>query len=370
MMDEQDLRDRLGAAEVPPTRLRVQTVVEAGRRRVFRRRVVQAGCGVALATAAMVAVPSPVPVPSNGLAGSQPGELRCAAAKLPVLAGMTAVTANAVDPAGRYIVGNNIGDQEAVQPILWTDGRPRALPVVGGSVYASAVNAAGVVAAVAGDAHSAFRYVDGVPMKLSPPPGDWIFQPKPRINARGDVLVSARQKSKDAAIVLLWKAGSGTAARISLPAGARGVDITDDGTIVGDVVTGSDITPYAWDRRGNGRKLTTPAGQSGEVHSARGPWATGNLLPSGTVVRWNLRTGAITDLQISTPATAINARGWVIADGSLQRDGVTVNLEQPKGATSEPADVSDAGLVVGSLLGYGKDGSTTSKGPLTWRCDR
>jgi hypothetical protein len=370
MMDEQDVRDRLGAAEVPPTRLRVQAVVAAGRRRVFRRRAVQAIGGAALATGVLMAVPSLVPVPSNDLAGSQQGEVRCAAAKLPVLAGMTAVTAVAVDPAGKYIVGNNVGDKEASQPILWTNGRPRALPAVGGSVHASDVNAAGAVAAVAGDAHSVYRYVDGVPAKLTPPPGDWIFWPKPRINARGDVLVSARQKSKGEAIVLLWKAESPTAARISLPAGARGADITDDGTIVGDVVTGSDITAYAWDQRGNGRKLTTPAGQSGEVHSAQGTWATGNVVSSGTAVRWNLRTGAMTDLHVPATATAINARGWIIVDGSLQRDGVTVKLEPSKGATNEPADVSDAGLVVGTLLGYDKDGSTTSKGPLTWRCDR
>ena len=385
MMDEQALRDRLVAVDVPPTRLGAQTVVDAGRRRVFRRRAAQASCGAALATGLLLAMPFGVdggtPVPSNGLA-----DLPCAVAKLPVLAGMTAVTADAVDPTGKYIVGNNIekvAGTQSPEPILWTNGKPRALPTVGGPIYASAVNAGGAVAAVAADAHSVFRYVDGIPVKLSPPAGDWLFTPMPKINARGDVLATAHQKRKPAAgekfgqvgkdVALLWRAGSDVATRLPLPAGARGLDITDDGTIVGDLAAGSDITDvtsYAWDQRGNGRKLKTPAGQSGTVYSAQGTWATGNLWPSGTAARWNLRTGEVTDLHIHAPATAVNARGWIIADGALQRDGVAVDLQPAGGGQSEPQDVSDAGVVVGSMLGFDKDGSTTSTGPLTWRCDR
>jgi hypothetical protein len=385
-MDEQALRDRLGAVDVPATRLQVQTVVDAGRRRVFRRRAAQASCGAALATGLLLAMPYGVdgrtPVPSNGFAG----DLRCAVAKLPVLAGMTAVTADGVDPTGKYIIGNNlekVAGSQAPEPILWTDGKPQALPVVGEPIYAAAVNAGGVVAAVAADRHSVFRYVDGVPVKLSPPAGAWLFTPMPRINARGDVLATAHQKRGPAAgekfghvgkdVALLWKAGSEVATRLPLPAGARGLDITDDGTIVGDLAKGSDITDvtsYAWDQRGNGRKLKAPAGQIGTVYSAQGTWATGNLWPSGTAARWNLRTGEVTDLHIHAPANAVNGRGWVIADGALQRDGVTVNLESAKGGKGDPRDVSDAGLVVGSMLGYDKEGSTTSTGPLTWRCDR
>jgi hypothetical protein len=397
MIDEQELRDRLGTIDVPPTRLQMQTVVDAGRRRVLRRRAIQASCGVALATGVLLAVPNLMfgaggdpSAQSVGPAGVAPAGARqqgqpCDVTKLPVPAGMTAVTADGVDPSGTYIVGNNIRGTQAstslkadtidiIEPILWTGGRPQALPVMGKSTLVSAVNAAGVAAALSGDKHwtAVLRYVNGLPTKLVPPAGDWVFA-LPRINARGDILATARHKTDPdgKGTPLLWKAGSTVATRLPLPAGAEGLDITDDGTIIGDVVSGPDImglTSYAWNQQGVGHKLKAPAGQTGAASSAQGEWASGNLWPSGTVARWNLRTGAVTDLNIHAPATAINGHGWIITDGALQRDGATVKLAPSDGVKGDPSDVSDTGTVVGSILIYDKAGATTSTGPLTWQC--
>ena len=390
MMDEQQLRERLGTVEVPPTRLQVSDLVDAGRRRVLRRRGIRAGCAVALATGVLVAVPSLV-FGSGGSAPAQPADTRkgavsCDVTRLPAPAGLQSITAAGVDPTGTYVIGNSItGQRESgsvksgtvhlVAPILWVNGQPQALPVQGKSTSAAAVNAGGVVAAVAGDEQwtSVVRYVDGVPEKLTPPAGNWIYLGYLSINAKGDVLVNARHQTdpEGKGIVLLWKAGAQKATQLPLPANAEGLEILDNGTIVGDILKGpkiNDLSSYAWNQQGVGHKLKTPAGQSGGVNAARGDWATGNLWPSGTAARWNLRTGAVTDLGIHAPASAINAGGWIITDGTLQRDGRSLTLVTSVGVPGEPVDVSDNGVVVGSILSSDKDGAVVRGGALTWQC--
>src|ERR1700760_4331580 len=145
----------------------------------------RAGSGVALATA------PPVGIPAGGLrgGGGDPAvtpaaptrTLHCELSRLPVPAGMTNVSADGVDPTGTYIVGNSTGTEPAptsadgkgdgiqqVAPLLWTAGRPQALPKPAWSVYAAEVNAAGTVVAVAGSRHwtSVVRYTGGGPVTL------------------------------------------------------------------------------------------------------------------------------------------------------------------------------------------------------------
>jgi len=398
-MNEEQLRDRLEAVPVPPSRLEMDALVRAGRRRTFRRRSAQAAGATALVTGVLLAVPaivtrtgSPPEVRAGtGSTASAPAAAgpvgRCRMTELRVPSGMTDVSAAAVDPTGRYVVGNDVVKQD-FRPVLWTDGQPEALPVPGKSVQATAVNASGVVVGLVEDKQQeyVFRYENGALTRLHPPSGSWHVYPRPAINAAGDVIINAEPsgniEGKDS-IVLLWKAGSTTAVRLPVPAEANAFDITDDGTIVGATYQdGHSTTPYAWDQQGNGRKLTLPAGQTGSVYAAEGSWATGGLWPSMTPALWNLRTGELTTpapvatkeqaakLKGPGPGNAVNASGWIVVGptlyGSVLRDGATVELEVPSGQSGSAHDVSNTGLVVGQAIAGGGDGENL--GPRLWRC--
>lgn len=384
MNDEQELRDRLAAVDVPASRIEMDGLLRAGRRRTVRRRGVQA-VGAALAVGTLLAVPSVVagkrtnpatalheatPVPSTAAAEVADAPRSCRAAKLPVPAGVKDVSASGVDPSGRYIVGNGFAGQD-FRPVLWTDGRPRALPVLGESVELSAVNASGVVVGLVNDGREEYvvRYENGEYTKLRTPPGDWHPYPVPTINAAGDVLINVEPKGNSGgkdSIVLLWKAGSTSPVRLPLPEGANGHDITDDGTIIGSrYEDGVAVDAYAWNQRGEGRKLEKPKGMRAAGYAGQGDWATGGLWEDGTAALWNVRTGKLVRLDFPGPGDAVNAAGWVTVAGTLVRDGAAVELPAPKGESSRATGLSDTGLVVGHTVGA-KDGD--GKGPRTWQC--
>ncbi|MET8147713.1 hypothetical protein ACIBSW_28785 [Actinoplanes sp. NPDC049668] len=388
-MNEEQLRDRLAAVDVPPSRLEMDALVRAGRRRAFRRRAAQATGSTALVAGVLLAVPLMVtrtqsqpavradasPAATSAPAAAVPA-VRCRMTELPVPPGMRDATAAAVDPTGRYIVGNDTVKQD-FRPILWTDGRPRALPVPGKSVQANAVNASGVVVGLVEDGRQeyVFRYENGAYTRLETPAGSWHVYPYPAINAAGDIVINAEPsgniEGKDS-IILLWKAGTTMAVRLPVTTEANSHDITDDGTIVGGMYkNGSATTPYAWDQKGKGRKLELPAGQVGTLYAAQGKWATGGLWPSMTPGLWNLETGEVTMLgkpekgkEGIGPGTAVNASGWVVAGGTVVRDGAVVELEVPRGQTGNAQDVSDAGLVVGQAT----NSDNENRGPRLWRC--
>ena len=384
MNDEQELRDRLAAVDVPASRVEVDGLLRAGRRRTVRRRGAQA-VGAALAVGTLLAVPSVVagkrtnpatalheatPVPSTATAEVADAPRSCRMAKLPVPAGVKEVSASGVDPTGRYIVGNGFAGQD-FRPVLWTDGRPRALPVLGESVELSAVNASGVVVGLVNDGREEYvvRYENGGYTKLRTPPGDWHPYPVPAINAAGDVLINVEPKGNSGgkdSIVLLWKAGSVSPTRVPLPEGANGHDLTDDGTIIGSVYEdGVAVDAYAWNQRGEGRKLEKPRGMRAAGYAGQGDWATGGLWEDGTAALWNLRTGKLLRLDFPAPGDAVNASGWVTVAGTLVRDGAAVDLPAPQGESGRGTGLSDTGLVVGHTVGA-KDGE--GRGPRTWQC--
>ncbi|GIM97875.1 hypothetical protein [Paractinoplanes toevensis] len=384
-MTEQDLRERLGAVHVPPSRLDTETVLMAGRR-AGRRRTARAVAGAVLAVGALVAVPSVV-FGARGtpdVAPAAPRSTTCAVTGLPVPAGMNDVLVSGIDPAGRYITGFNTTEEAgtnrktgkvdglpAAQPVLWVDGRPQRLLGSYRSVIPSGVNTAGVVAAVAGNGKTfdtVLRYVAGTPQKLTTPAGRWSFNQGVYVNAAGDIAAADDQRG-----VLLWKAGSTTAAKLPLPAHAMINGLSDDGRIIGAVVTadGQTLTSYLWTQTGTASKFVTPDGQQMSVSAARGEWVTGNVWPSGTAVRWNTRTGQFTDLKLHTPAHGINAQGWVLADDTIERpDAPALKLEHVAGDDEPPfaGFLSDPGLAAGNRLTSDKDGHTVSKGVITWNC--
>lgn len=389
MRNDEDLLDRFSAVQAPVSRLTVESVLVAGRRRAARRRTVQAACGAALMAGALIGVPQLMP--SAGGAPAGPGLAEsCPVTRLPVPDAMTNVWAEAVDPTGRYIAGLSISGEmdtdaatgkvtgtAASRPILWTDGKAAVLPGPVRAVRPTAVNASGTVAAVAGSGKlfdSVLRYVGGVPEKATLPAGAWDIRPYARINAGGDILITAVPVGKrdPDGVLLLWKAGSAAATKLPLPAGADGKAITDTGEIIGDRLTaGNQPVSYVWDQHGRSRTLPAPAGQNGSVNAARGDWAIGNLWPSGSAVRWNLRTGEMLDLKLNAPAHAVNSRGWVVTDGALQRDGAAVALQPVEigEARSAPMDIADNGTVVGSILGQAANKlDAASFGPLSWQC--
>ncbi|MFU8872083.1 hypothetical protein [Micromonospora sp. SL4-19] len=398
MNEEQELRDRLEAVHVPPSRIEMDVVVRAGRRRALRRRSIQATGGVALATAVLLAVPailaragaqptvqagaSPTTGPvEEATASADPAE-PCRMTELPVPPGMKDVTADAVDPTGRYIVGNNTVGQN-FRPVMWTDGRPQALPVKGQSVQVTAVNASGTAVGIATDdpKHEyVFRYANGAYTRLNTPPGNWHPYPTPAINAAGDVVINVEPRGNvggEGSIVLLWKAHSPTAVRLRLPAGANAFDITDDGKIVGAMYKDGVATDaYVWDQQGNGQKLEVPAGQTGAAYAAQGDWVTGGLWPSEATALWNLRTGEVTALGKRGPGAitagtygpgeAVNASGWTVASGAVLRPGgAAAELAATKPQFGRAWDVSDTGLVVGQAL---TDRGSTNLGPRVWQC--
>ncbi|MFI7429789.1 hypothetical protein ACIBPB_22585 [Micromonospora sp. NPDC049836] len=409
MNEEQELRARFEAVEVPPSRLEVDALVRAGRRRAFRHRSFQGAGGVALATAVLLAAPSiltdaggaqpaagpadpsaatgpaarpatpPAPtepaVPASAGGASRaptaPG-VSCPVTELPVPPGMTDVAVAAVDPTGRYVVGNSTVGQN-FRPVLWTDGQPRALPVTAESVQATAVNPAGVVVGLVqdGPVEYVFRYEKGRYTRLRTPAGNWHVYPSPAINEAGDIVINAEPSGNvggKGSIVLLWRAGSTAARKLPLPQGANAFAVTDDGTIVGAMYRdGTAVAGYAWDQRGKGRKLAAPAGEKAAAYAARGGWATGGLWPSQTAARWDLRTGKVDQLKTAGPGDAVNAAGWVVAQGSLVSAGGPVGLDVPSGQRAVAVAVSDTGLVVGQARS--DDGAGRQNlGPRAWRC--
>jgi hypothetical protein len=392
MDDEQEMRDRMEAVDAPSSQVEIDALLRAGRRRAFRRRSVRAAGGAGLAAAVLLAVPSilsatgstPASRADAGNVGTAVATVPvgpCQMTELPVPPGMKGVQVEAVDPTGRYIVGNGTVGQN-FRPILWVDGKPNVLPVIAMSVQVTAVNSSGVVVGIADEPRDsyAFRYENGAYTRLRTPPGDWHVYPTPAINTAGDIVINAEPRGKvegEDSIVLLWKAGSTAATQVPLPTEANVYDITDDGQLIGGTYDkGYAAVAYVWDQRGNGRKLEMPAGEKGIARAARGDWATGSL--SLYPVLWNLRTGKVTRLASPPspdtldkdgpgPGVQVNASGWVVTGsprGSLLRAGEAVELAVPKGQASDVRGVSDTGLVVGQARGQ----DHAILGPRTWRC--
>jgi uncharacterized membrane protein len=397
-MDERELRERFDAIGVPPSRVHVGALVAEGRRRVKRRRSWQAAGGAALAIGGLLVVPSvvfhprPGPNLSDGVpvasrtasapvspAGSVPAA-PCVMTNLPLPKGFTSVSVVAVDPTGRYIVGNGFSGQNFL-PVLWTDGKPQALPMRGESVELSAVNSQGVVVGLITENNKdyTFRYQNGRYTKLRTPAGSWRVYPVPEINTVGDIVINAEPSGntggKDS-IALIWPAGATAAMKIALPDGANVMAITDDGTMIGTMYkNGGAVAGYAWDAQGRTHKLTTPSGQTAAAYAGRGDWATGGLWPRESAVRWNLRTGKLTEFKAPAdadlapamdglgPGEKVNAKGWVVVSGYVMRDDGPATLPVPTGLRAVAKDVSDDGLVVGQTVN-----AADTVVPRTWRC--
>lgn len=397
-MREQELRDRLGAVDVPPSRLDVGNVLAAGRR-ADRRRTVQIAGGTVLVMGALVALPSvvfgargtptatPLPSESESAMPLPPGD--CRLADLPAPPGMARLAPDAVDPTGRYIVGTNVSGESGpkaandrhtraadTQPVLWTDGRAQALPAPARAMRAAGVNADGVVVALSGETEmdTVWRYVDGVPQKLSTPGGTWVFD-FAQVNAAGDIAASGTTGA------LFWKAGSAKATAVSKLPGTELRALLDDGTMIGHVASADrlKITAYTWTPSGRPTKLTAPGGEDVEIFTARGDWVTARVVATGAAIRWNRKTGARDDLNLPFPPNGINARGWIVSQNVLTKDTGPVGLAGAPGDFASPFAIADNGLIAGirtpqpSANSEPSPAASTPTGepayqPITWTC--
>ncbi|MBB2942733.1 hypothetical protein FB565_002446 [Actinoplanes lutulentus] len=398
MSDEQRLRDGLELIAVPPGRVQVETILPIARKKVFRRTAARATVGAALAVGVLVAVPSillrptaakdPAPVMPADRVATSPVPVACRVAELPVPDGVEGVSASAVDPTGRYIVGNGTEGQD-FRPVLWTDGRPQALPVNADSVQATAVNSAGVVVGLAtrNNRDSVFRFENGQYTELDLPKGDWHPYPEPAINAAGDVVINAEPQGNiegKGAIALLWPGGTTTPITLPLPKGGHVQEILDDGRVAGGIyVDGSGTEPWVWNQDGTGQKLAVPKGHKAVAYAISGDWVTGGIWEPGSVALWNLRTGKLTQVKgDQNVGFAVNAEGWVVdGEGRLLRDGKAADLPvTDKKQEALATDVSDTGLVVGQVIERRSDaedkdlfeaGGTIPaepQSPRTWQC--
>ncbi|MEU4239847.1 hypothetical protein [Actinoplanes sp. NPDC026619] len=403
MNEERELRDRLDGLDVPPSRVDLNDLLTAGRKRESRRRTTRAAGGAVLAIGVLLGVPpmltgafhdamfnvgpsastsaSPAPASAAPKKSVPATAIACEMAKLPVPKGAKEIEVTAVDPTGKYILGHSYS-KGGYHPILWTGGKAEVLDIPGKSVQLTDVNAAGQVVGMIDidNEDYPFLWQNGSYQMLSLPAGKWHAYPQPQINAGGEVVLNVEPRGNSGgkdSFAILWKAGSTKATKLPLPAGGNAYDLNDDGTLIGSIyIDGSADAGYVWDQQGRGHQLKTEPGQTTAAYHSQGDWATGGLWPAMEPALWNLRTGALTHLKTPAgadlppaldgvgPGEAVNALGWIVAGGYVLLADGPLKLPTAKGLTATATAVADNGLVVGMA----RTSLNTYAGPLTWQC--
>ncbi|GAA0531447.1 hypothetical protein GCM10010172_10220 [Paractinoplanes ferrugineus] len=407
MNEERELRDRLEDLEVPPSRVEMDELLDAGRRREVRRKAGRAAAGAVLAVGVLMGAPTvlagafdnatldvapsasasteltPDLTPTHAVPGRDTpvAAITCRVAELPVPNGLQDIEVTAVDPTGTYILGHAYA-HGGYQPILWTGGKAEVLAIPGKSVQLTDVNAAGQVVGmieIDNEDHP-FRWADGAYQMLALPAGNWHAYPQPEINASGDVVLNVEPRGNSGgtdSFAIIWANGSTKAKKLPLPKGGNAHDLNDDGTVIGSIYkNGSADAGYVWDQQGRGHKLKNEAGQTNAAYKTRGDWVTGGLWPAMEPALWNTRTGQLIHLPTPAgadpppaqdgvgPGIAVNSAGWVVAGPYVLLADGPLKLPVAKGLTPIATAVSDTGLVVGR----GDTAGNKSAGPLTWQC--
>lgn len=439
-----DVRGWLDSVDVPLSRLDTDQILQAGRFQVRRRRQLAIGGTAAVALATMAAFPAAAQV-WQGRAGGPPaavGEspvpaeplatLECTVTELPLPDEASGevesgpdpeVHVQAIDPTGRYVIGNGpttptlVQDSSELMPrytpdgapalaIRWDNGQPVVIPALRQAAFPKDVNADGVVVGSGWDESTgrAWIYRDGGVTELAVPTG-YVSTSASAINAGGDVVGEA-WGSGGAHAVVVWQAANPDQPHLlDIPAGERAslVDITDAGLVAGDVgsyvgLNGVEPTAraYLWGADGVGRTLPVPEGaRTAHVSSVRGDWAVGTAwLADPTAgdgvravpVRWDLPAGTVEVLDLGHPslnsAAAVNPAGEVLIAGSaVIREGEPYALPDPvdegvivpPGPIEDPlvetmATSDDGSMIAGNYILLAPDGSLVGIHPVLWRC--
>ncbi len=357
---------------VPPSKVEVHQLVEAGRRRVRSRRWAGAGGAAVLTAAALgaaflilppkapaeVAAGQSSPTPPVRRAGGFPFPSSCEAHLLPIPEGADQSQILGGDPSGRYVVGTYSKTEGIEKVILWDNGTAVTIPAPGDGLIAAVVNSHGVVAGTSDRLGNGevkmfnWVYRNGQISQL----GEVLTQPGTfiaveDINERGDILANSRFDSGGAfgrRLPGIWKNyGQDGFHELATTPDLQQVSalaIDDDGTVVGRHLTAQGYSGergLVWTPDGVLQQLLPPAGYGpgGAMQLLSNGWAVGYYQQPGKQeheVAWlrrDLQTGQSTPITALTVTGAVNASGWV---AGLVRESRFVQ---------KPAIAGDTGLL-------------------------
>jgi hypothetical protein len=301
------------------------------------------------------------------------------------------VRVTAMDPTGRYIVGDTYGGFNASPAsVLWDNGVARIIPTTSEHATAHAVNADGVVVGegVRGPETPWFGWVyrDGEVTEFPAPDGYREVIDVTAVNPAGDILgtvVDTKYKS----FVVIWPAGALDRPRVLASPDGRAVSATAfaaDGSVLGWM--NGELGVYRWAPDGRVTALALPAGASGaRVTAVGGNWAAGVALdgdpPSDddtpTSVRWNVRTGAVAPLALPADVSAqpvfgisaVSPGGDLVYSGNgvgvVVRGDRSARLPAPAGGEADAVAIADSGRLVAGSVRANREAQPR---PVTWAC--
>jgi hypothetical protein len=265
------------------------------------------------------------------------------------------VTAGAIDPTGRYVVGHTTAYLTA-GALLWVDGELQAMGTPY-DAYATGVNAAGTV--VGSTANGGWVYRDGKVSRLPTLPGSDIATPT-AINFAGDI---AGQSGPQAVI---WPSDQPGQVRPVGGEDAAIIDLSDEGLMLGYDRGGARL----WNR--DGTLHTQPPGFKARLIA--GVWVLGEVGSGVGDVRyalWNLTTGALTRLVVDGAGPS----GYVpvdLSDSGAVLIGVTSGHGSGYAVVRDGKAIllpGDSDLTAGSMSGDGRTiVGTDGARALLWRC--
>jgi hypothetical protein len=397
-LDEEELRQLMHAAEVPPSGADVLRAIATGRRRARGRTLLTRGAaGVAVVAAVGTFVAfgpmraGPGGHPAGGLVAPPPRSsvapsaadrpspgATCKPHELPRPAGATGFMVTAIDPTGARLAGWTGPDDP--KPVVWSGGTVTSIP--GASGVASAIAADGtVVGSTLSPSDDSLGWVwrNGTVTNLARLSGYQWTNPS-AINATGTIAGWVHGATLDQSAPVIWKP-DGTVHKLTVPStignpgtvAATARDIADDGTVVGD----AHGVPVMWKPDGTPVALTLPSGaNAGFAWAVAGPYAYGDVAAEGqwtSAVRWNRATGAVTVL----PDTAnVSARDGTVDGTALvpatDGDHGSVRLMRLDGSVEVLHGVRDGHVMAVAISPDGRTvagASVTPTGvPLVWHC--
>jgi hypothetical protein len=322
--------------------------------------------------------PEPAP-PASPAPPSKPRAVTCAVQQLPTPAGQgpKAVVSGA-DPSGRYLVGRTYPGGRPT-PVIWTDRRPKQVPMTGSDPDLYDVTSTGVAvgSSFVGEKLAAWIYAGGKVTRLAGSDAQALA-----INERQTVVGSVQDKP------VLWRAPGDQPTKLALPGPqwtgmATGID--DDGTIVGSVSSRKDGLRVGalWRPDGTFEQLSVPNAHGGPAEeyvakTIRDGWVVGWAAFDRGRTRfigaplWNV--GAGTRKDGDGFAESVNAQGWFVGGRILMAGDEEVVLPVPKGFEQQPEilayTISDDGTTIAGQAMTMNGGVTDQPVPVIWTCRR
>lgn len=404
------VRRVLTDAPVPPTKVDVGAVLQAGRRSERRRRRLT----VALAAVAVLAIgagsaavlgrgdhdrsmpvtgrspellPAPTVVPVTVTLSKDP--VQCTAEQFPAPKEAYFPRVEVADPTGRFLAGTSAvlnwrTEKMRTYLVLWDRGKPTLYNLSRAyEARVTAVNSAGIAVGTRWDGNArpdaAWVLRDGQVRNLTLPPGYRHVTPL-AVNERGDILGQTEDvPGRGSGVPVVWPAGSDGPPRVvGKPGFVQVVGWTADGTIVG-FETGSLLR--LWRADGSSAMSSTPAGwQLNSWTSVRGDWVAG-FVPGPNIRKplpaaWNLRTGQVFvyhgldtiyyfELLVDPSGRLLVGSphdGWSL----VEQDGTARTLAPPAEAKQHPRRpvlIDDTGSIQGAV-----EKPAGQHTPGMWRC--